>query len=803
MSMIKRINTWLNEPVIQIEKPRRKTEEQQKKKTTDGKKKTRSPIVLQKATYCYLRVIPMTSVRNYKSEKIIQLVASLYKNLLTRLEFIDKKCYIELSSKLGYYIYIEKEKVEFYFVVPEKYKSMIKERIADTWKGITILETYKIPQFDSNSVCYKLNYKNEDAMSLTTDARTNTLLSSMLNVLNIVEDGDRLGIFYNFMPTSQYTWKGMYTQTLDKYKANMPLEKQKFSFVYLMKMSLFIILDLIDLTLESVTSILTKPDKNKKTGKDDSLTNLIRLQRTNELSPATKNKGNATVVRTQIAIMSASTSKHRAISNGKAICQSFNTISGDNELIPKPTKIPKKLESYSLTGDTAMYMTPKECQNLLSLPGYNLLESYKCIEKIDTSETEVPKELRKGVLCVGTNTYKGKKQKAYLSTDNHLRNLALVLIAPTRAGKSTLIANLSHDAVTNNECTILFDFCGNCQLSDEVSSVVDNVLNINCDVFEQLQGLNYNEATTYSTDDIFMQYRNAKVQTIQLLTLINSVNTDKELSAKMDRYLESAALCVFISGGNTNDVFQVLQDHDKRNEYINCIPENQRENLNEYISSLNSLDEMDKNGEATGTKYNLIAGIIDRVNKLKQNTYMELMFKKDPTNNINLCHEIQKNQLICLRMPEIMFSTESEKDSYCTYWLTKIWLALQMRSWYVPVHEHIKVNIVVDELYQVPNMQEFLRSKLSQMAKFTSKIIISCHYLGQIDIIRNELKSANTSYILISGCDKDNFNELKDELKPFELSDLLSLKRYHALNLLRYEQGYASFITALPPQIKK
>lgn len=88
------------------------------------------------------------------------------------------------------------------------------------------------------------------------------------------------------------------------------------------------------------------------------------------------------------------------------------------------------------------------------------------------------------------------------------------------------------------------------------------------------------------------------------------------------------------------------------------------------------------------------------------------------------------------------------------------------------------------------------------MAKFSGKMIISCHYLGQIGIIRNELKAANASYMLISGCNKDNFNELKDELYPYTIEDLLNLKRYHSLNLIKINDGYAKFITRLPKPIR-
>ncbi|NLY61578.1 MAG: hypothetical protein GX054_08770 [Clostridiales bacterium] len=56
--------------------------------------------------------------------------------------------------------------------------------------------------------------------------------------------------------------------------------------------------------------------------------------------------------------------------------------------------------------------------------------------------------------------------------------------------------------------------------------------------------------------------------------------------------------------------------------------------------------------------------------------------------------------------------------------------------------------------------------------------------------------------MLKNSCDKDNFKELKDELHPYTLDDLLNLKRYHLLNLIRYEKGWAKFITKQPPPIK-
>jgi hypothetical protein len=209
----------------------------------------------------------------------------------------------------------------------------------------------------------------------------------------------------------------------------------------------------------------------------------------------------------------------------------------------------------------------------------------------------VPEDLQRGVMCIGESTYRGAKQKAYLSNYEHYRNLLTLLIGPTRAGKSNLIGNLSIDAIENGECVIIFDFIENCELSDEISALFpsDKVLHIDNSDLTKIQGLGYNEVG-YS-DDPLQQYENAKRQTANLLALINAINVDESrLSAKMERYLEAAALVVFINAGSIRDVFRVLQDVGDRYKWLQKVPVNQRELMFEYVESLRELDKRDKDG---------------------------------------------------------------------------------------------------------------------------------------------------------------------------------------------------------------
>ncbi|MFT9496833.1 hypothetical protein [Anaerosolibacter sp.] len=767
--------------------------------------------------YIYLKLTPTNSIRNYNSDKIAKAIQHLYKNLNQRIQRHEKQFFFEVPSKVSYYIYIEKTKVEFYFIIPKLYLSLVKEKISDTWKGITITEVESIPNFSSEATMYTLTYKNEDPLSLSVDKRTNTLLGSTLNVIDVMEEGDRVGVFYNFIPTSQFSWRATYDRTMKKIDNKEPVDREKLNFGYAFKMSILGFIWLANMLTEIVNDLAGSTQTKKQ--EQSFLELAISQVNKRSLSTATNAKKEKTVLDTQILVMSESTDKKRINNNAVSVCQSFKSIAEDNELVYKKYKNKNGVNLMNLKIEKVETnkISIDECQNFISLPGRELLEEHNCIEKIDTFESEVPEELQDGVMCIGKNTYRGNTQRAFLTTDKEFKNLTLTIIGPTRAGKTNLIANLSKNGLDNDETMIIFDYCGNCELSLEISAVMDpqKVLTIDCSDFDKMQGLGYNEVTA-SSDDPLEVYRCAKTKTSQLMTLVNSIAGD-ELRDRMERYLESAAVIVFIQNGSIKDVFAVLQNHKIRYEYVKNIPEDQKEQLEEYIMSLEEIDETSKVKEeievegkpvkverivVSGTRTTYVQGILNRVNKLKQNTYMELMLKKDCSDNINLIDEMQKAQLICIKMPEIMFSTEMEKDIYATYWLTKIWGALQKRKWDIPdAKDRIKVNVVIDELYQVPNCQEFLRSKLSQIAKFSCKPIISCHYLGQIGIIRDELKAANSSYMLVAGCDKDNFNELKNELYPYQVEDLLNLKRFQSLNLIKYEKGFARFITNLPTDI--
>jgi hypothetical protein len=777
-----------------------------------------------KPQYVYLRLKPANHIRNHSTEKIAKVISSLYKTIFQQIKADEKKAVkvlgkefmignkfsFEVNSKVSYFIYIEKQKIEFYFIVPDHCLSIIKERISDSWGAITIDVVKEIPSFSETATKRQLVYKKEDGLSLAINKTNNDLLRSNLNIVDVMEEGDKVGIFYNFLPTTQFSWSSAHKHTLMKVKQGLPVDRDKFDIWFAFR---WLIAE-INSTFNGLTASFGKKETGEHT------INLLEkaLERINggkEISECTKKKATSTIVNTQIALLSESKDNSKQQNNIRSLVQSFDSISGDNYLIAKPLKKAFKPTALNI-GAEINKMGHEECHNLISLPGRELLESYNFIEKVETTETQVPEDLRKGTMCIGANTYRGHKQKAYLTTHHEYKYLTLVLIGPTRAGKSTLIGNLARDALKNKECVILFDFIKRCELSQEISSLfpLEKVLTLDCGNYDALEGLGYNEIGF--SDDTFDQYSKAKDQTEQLQTLVNAIHADdSRLSSKMERYLGAASMTVFLCGGSIKQVFDVLQNHKIRSEYMKRIPEDQKERMEEYIGYLEELNDYkevqikERNKKETilqlsGTKDHLITGIIDRLYRLKANAYMEEMLKRSTENNVDLSKEIQKPQLICIKMPESKFKTKGEKDICTTYWITKLWGALQVRGERIEDRsKHTKVNMVIDEIYQVETTEKFLTDKLSQMAKFGVKPIISCHYINQMKHIRQELRSAHASYMLVAGCDKKNFDELKEELYKFTAEDLLRMKSYHSMNLIKNNDGYGQFITKLPKPVSR
>ena len=286
---------------------------------------------IKKPIYEALQITPHSSIRNYNSSTIAKMITEMYKSISKQIHKIEKQLIIETSVKCSYIIDITKNDICFYFLVPKQYKNIAKEKIMSVWPSATINDCVIPTITGQNMSTYQLKYKNLDAFSLGVDKKSNRTLNSVLNVVDIMESEDRICICYNLIPCNQYAWRASCKNAHDKYIKNDAIEKE-FGITHIINSILNTIINIFYSVLDGLGSDITNGSPL------DQLRELL-FNRKKEISELSMRKYNSNILETQIAIVSSSNNKDRAINNAISVCQGFRVLDADNELTYK--KAPK------------------------------------------------------------------------------------------------------------------------------------------------------------------------------------------------------------------------------------------------------------------------------------------------------------------------------------------------------------------------------------------------------------------------------------------------------------------------------
>lgn len=740
-----------------------------------------------KNEYVTVQIIPAKSNRNNNTDVIAQIINKMYLKANQLIIRENKKLIISTQAKVSYYIHITKDKVEFYFIIPKIHITKFKTKFIEVWKNVEVKEVDRIPVDINKGTKYQLNYKYNDSLSLDVDKRSNDLLNANLSTLEILENGESIGIFYNFIPTSEREinyFQVNHSDIINKYKNGNNLKKSK-NIGDILILSIRFLIGFIDDFISSMQNSLN----NKK---------VIGIKR--EPTPATIKKASKDIIKTQIIISSQSTSRSREQTLLNSMSNSYKAISNDNELISKEIK--KDIDIYKTTIDNVgvNYATTEEAQNFISIAGRELIEQYNVIDHNKILELKVPKCLENGEIRIGTVKCKDTIQEAYYSTDKQISRLGRVLMGSMGAGKDYYMVNMAKDIIKAGRGLIVIDYIDKCQLADNIKAITpkEKLLEIDCSNINQLQTFSYNELKISDDMDIYTKISVSMQKAQQLQILLDSINDDNsKLTPRMLRYLYAGATVVFFNNSNASfkNVIDVLLDPVKRESLINGMSEESKEILHDEIDDLKELTKTDKKGnmENADTK---IDGIIDRISWLKTNFYTKLAFTKDSANNIDFIEAINQNKVILIKIPEKIFNSKMIKNVLSTYYLSKVWLSKQLGA------TESKTELFINEIHQSYNCQLLMEDILVECRKFNLVPTLALHYLGQCtNKLKNSILASGASFLLISGCDVKAFTELRPHFEKYGYSenDLVELERYNALCLIKNEESnYSAFVTRLP-----
>ena len=747
-------------------------------------------VSITKNEYVTVQIIPSKSNRNNNTDAIAKIINKMFLKANQMIIREDKKLIINTQMKASYYIHIAKSEVQFYFIIPKIHLSKFKTKFVEVWKNIEIKEVEKIPADLNAGTKYQLNYKYNDALSLDVDKRSNELLNANLSTLEILDNDEYVGIFYNFIPTSEREsnyFNINHDSIISKYKKGYNLKKSK-NIIDIAVLSIRFLIGFIDDFISDMQTNLDK--KSNKT--------IVGIKR--DPSQATMKKSNREIIKTQIVITSKAENKDREKTLLNSVSNSFKSISNDNELIHKEIK--KDIDEYKTTIDNVKvnYATVEEAHNFISIAGGDLIEQYNMIDHNKILERKAPKCLENGEIRIGKVKCKDTTQEVYYSTDKQISRLGRVLMGSMGAGKDYYMVNMAKDIIKANRGLIVVDYIDTCQLSENIKAITppDRLLEIDCSNPKQLQTFSYNELKIDENMNDYEKIAIAMQKAQQLQILLDSINDDNsKLTPRMLRYLYAGATVTFYNNYNSSfkDVIDILTNPIKRKTLIETLSDEAKDLLLDEIDDLNDLTKIDKKGNIENSD-SKIDGIIDRISWLKTNMYTKLAFTKDSSNNIDFIEAINQNKVILIKIPEKVFNSKMIRNVLATFYLSKIWLSKQLGA------TESKTELFINEIHQSYNCQLLMEDILVECRKFNLVPTLALHYLSQCtQKLQKSILASGSSFLLISGCDVKAFKDLEVhfEKNGYTEYDLAELERYNALCLIKNEEtNYSAFVSKLP-----
>ena len=740
---------------------------------------------IKKNSYEILKLTPTKSNRNIKTYQIAELVNKMYRKTNKLIYKENKKLIIEQQYKFSFYIHIEKKSIKFYAIIPKIYSNQFKVKFREAWRNIQIDIVNGLPMNINECSKYQLSYKYNDVLSLKTDLRTNELLNSNLSITSIMEEGEMVGVFYNFIPVSDksnnYFRSNTYPRAIQRYKNGENLKKSK----NIKDLSVIALKNFISLINDLLNCILNTSQNNQ----------LILNPLQYETSPSTKRKGEKAICQNQSIILTKSSEKSREIELSNAFSNTFKIISDDNELIINEITKNIDIKKTTINHVNVNKTTIEESSNFISMPSLEVINQFKMIEHNKCLELKAPKCLEDGEIRIGTVKNKENKQEVYYSMDEQMKRLGRVLLGSMGSGKSYYMQNMASDIIKAGRGLVVIDYIDKCQLSDNIKKITpkDKLVEINFNDPKQVQSFNFNELIFNEDDDIYYKVNIAMQKAEQMQLLLDSINDDNsKLTPRMLRYFYAAATVVYYKNINASfkDIINILKYPDKRFELIKNVPDI----LIEEIEDLKDLDKIDSKGRVENYD-SKIDGILDRVSWLKTNLYTKLAFNKESDNNINFVEVMKQNKVILIKIPEQYFKSRMIRNVIATYFLNKVWISKQ-----IDCSTHTE--LFFDEIHQCYNCQLLMQNILVECRKFQLTPTLALHYLDQLTPkCKNSVLASGSSYLLLQGCDVKAFKELSTyfEKDGYSEIDLAELDRYNALCLIKNEeQGYSSFICKLP-----
>ena len=779
--------------------------------------------------YITYSITPTINTNNTEVISLANAISTLYKPPRERIGNFDIKSKtlftMKHNKKCFWDIVLSKKKTQFFFTVHEDDIDLLVNKAKVVWSGCNIkqdtINDRPLPYVE----CCEMVLKTFNFKSLSTDMTSQYPLTNMMGLTRSLNDDEYIRINIAIEPTSRLNWISQAKEETKRFNNGEILNNdiglkdkafKTFTKGFSSVLDLYIQMKMI--TIEAMFGLFLNTDIDTSKKKEDK-TSTSKKHKRYELDDedmidfiscrsSSNYKSTASVYKTRISIISYSNNPDRAKIGMLATANAYKDLTQDNELIIRPIENALKYDyinavlTNTIKTSKICTLCDKELCKFIQLPQKTLQQEYR-MDVIDTRESEIPQELQGGDvrICEVEENSKNKKTVATFPTSTNLLARKTVILGGENSGKTTQLRRLSKEFYKSKITNFVIDHQENGKMTEDISSVISDGDKIIYDVYNEMPPLAFTEISKRITEDMDgmtrLDYANMIAKQVELF--VNSITDDNtgNLTANMKRFLHSACMVTFIRPKATiNDAFEVLRNYQKRNEALRYA---RYSNLfDEDDDILFDLEELHKRsekasdrGKIIGTREDLIVGITNRINILKQNPRIKAMLKKEYDENDDIDKYIQSGKSIFVKIPQNKFPDDDTRDMLAVFYFSRLWLTVQIRD----ENKDSKLcHVVLDEIKALPTLASFMEKHLTEFRRHRIALTITAHGLAQFGKLLKQLKDSGANFIILPPTEKNNIELLKEEISPFTVEEALDLKPFHGLCVINYGNKYARFI---------
>lgn len=776
---------------------------------------TSSRVIVEKTKYITFRLIPTRETHNRSTATVVNAIYDLYESLLTRLRLRSLKIYYRPEHRAFFDIVYGVDKISFYLTIPLAFKDLLLQKISDTWTGLACEEGSIAGDFDiPETLISELKYRRSDIFSIRTDRDDNDPLNDQLGVVEYMKKGDLLRVSIEFIPNNRKDWQDTASDLYKEIKeGKLPGRKDQILDNRGVK-----ILKKIDWGFKTISEeILSLVTENEVTISEPVDAQLQILMNTGKLSSSTTYKLSAPTFTTNIFVVSQSSDPQRRETNLRSVTNSYKSLNADNELVSKPvpkSQYPRILNYLNrkelsliehvrkdLTQLGPNIMSVKEVGKLIQVPSAGLQDKYPQLESIDTKEVKAP-----GIFLAessgvpfGYYTYRMKERVAYLPINDYDELcLPRAVIAGMGQGKTRgYAANFCLEMFFKGFTVFGLDVAKGELLEECLWAIPPELLHrvivLDYSNVDWPIPTNWSEAISY----------NSRMASERLTSELCTFILDKK---DMDhyrtrKYLELAGKTVFSKGSSTIlDVLLVLTSESYRARILKTIKDPG------ILRDWADFDDM-----TLGMRRQIYDPILYRLNTIMgQKVLKNIICQRDKLdiNGDSLLdfRELMDGgenggYLVILNARKTDLSKQGMSD-FVSFLTAKIWLSALTRD---PNSELRPCFFVMDEPHQyLRGSLEHYEQMVTESRKWRLGLVYLFHSWSQLRKESKEFVDILTSALPHYHIYSTSTNELRamsDIIKPYTVEEAARIKRYWAINVLRAQGEYHTFITRMiePP----